>query len=499
MDHVVLVENIVCSANPNTIKNKFSSFGEICSVGLHYNKFSRKVSNGCAFVRYQQATSAQKAVKSSGYVKVGEFRVDVCMLAAAANEHPFFEAMSLTCNEDSEFSSIIAERPNVSAKVVDSVIQLLQNHKYQHTFLGSFSKSLVIKDINPAQFNVGKLHQKVNYLAKTVDFNILWDYSSNSGFGLIELKSFLQAKKVARYLDNLEICGTKIRVMSPQTLFDSVDFTDGMYMKNPLSFSCSGNSSFYYPGSPIGSRSLRSCLINASSIEYARSDSENNSNTSYKDDVSELEKTEQCDTLKLKGISPLSTANEIFNNLSCREQVGQITMIFTDIPEDKTKKWYGDAYLKFKSVDDLTKFDFPSYTIHGVQVAATRANFDVCKSCKSFKSNNSSVNNSNLDGNVLMITNLGQTHSNAFNIKKRLNTYGRVKSVSLHFGSLAKQEKGLAIVDILVNKNSKTIPATMKMVCKSNVSIKKLSLDSSGSIPSEIVRCLGFTECNHGA
>ena len=242
MDHVVLVEKILCHANPNTIKNKFSIFGEICSVGLHYNKLSRRVRNGYAFVKYKQACSAQKAVKSSGNIKVGSFRVDVCMLADAANEHPFFEAMSSATSEEPMFSSFIGEKSIENSKVVESVIHLLQNQNYQNTFLGTFKRSLVVKDIDPTQFDAATFNQKVHYLAKTVNFNIFWDYSSNTGFALVEFKSYLQAKKIIRFLDNSEICGTKVRIMRPQSLFSSVDFTDGMCMKNPLSFS-SGSSS----------------------------------------------------------------------------------------------------------------------------------------------------------------------------------------------------------------------------------------------------------------
>ena len=236
MDDVVLVENILCDANPNTIKNKFSSFGEICSVGLHYKKISSR-GKGYAFVKYKQADSAQEAVKSSGNMKVKNLRVDICLLTDAANEHPFFEAMSSANNEEPLFSSFIGEKSKKSSKVVESVIHLLQNQTYQNTFLGSFKRSLVIKDINPAQFDAKRFNQKVYYLASIVNFNIFWDYSSNTGFALVELKSYLQAIKVARFLDNSEICGTKIRVMRPQSLFDSVDFTHGMCMKNPLSLS----------------------------------------------------------------------------------------------------------------------------------------------------------------------------------------------------------------------------------------------------------------------
>ena len=248
MDHVVLVENILCDANPNTIKNKFSSFGEICSIGLHYKKFSLRVKgNGYAFVKYKQADSAQEAVKSSGIIKIKHLRADICMLADAANEHPFFEAMSSANSEEPMFSSFIDEKSSKSSKVVESVIRLLQNQTYQNTFLGSFKRSLVIKDINPAQFDARRFNQKVHYLAKIVNFNIFWDYSSKTGFALVELKSFLQAIKVSRFLDNIEICGTKIRVMRPQSLFDSVDFTGEMCMKNPLS-----------PSSVVGASSILS-------------------------------------------------------------------------------------------------------------------------------------------------------------------------------------------------------------------------------------------------
>ena len=109
--------------------------------------------NGYAFVRYQQAESARKAVESSGAIKVGEYKVDVCMLADAVDKHPFFEALSLAVEEEPAFSAILHENSGLNPKVAQSVVHLLQNRKYQNTFVGSFSRSLVVKNFSPGNFD----------------------------------------------------------------------------------------------------------------------------------------------------------------------------------------------------------------------------------------------------------------------------------------------------------------------------------------------------------
>ena len=188
------------------------------------------------------------------------------------------------------------------------------------------------------------------------------------------------------------------------------------------------------------------------------------------------------DSLVLTGISPLSTANEILNKLACAGQVGHITMIFPEIPEKG--KWFGEAYLKFKNADDLSQFGFLSCTIHGVQVTATRANFDACQrrsQSESFKSNISSVNNSNLERHMLVVDNLKRSTSKAFEIKKYFSWYGRVLSIALHFDLALK--KGFATVELDCVENKRAAIASYKnpVLCKSKVSIEKLSEDSFDS------------------
>ena len=176
---------------------------------------------------------------SSGVIKVGEYRVDVCMLADAVKEHPFFEAMSLAVEAESEFPAILYENSGQNSKVAQSVVQLLQNRKYQNTFVGSFSRSLIVKNFSPGSFDAQSFNKKAVYLAKIVNFNTFWDYNFNTGFALIEFKSHFKASYFAKFMDNTEVCGSRIRLVRPETLFASIDFTDGLCMKNPLSFSSS--------------------------------------------------------------------------------------------------------------------------------------------------------------------------------------------------------------------------------------------------------------------
>ena len=362
MDHVILVENVDGNANPNTIKNRFSCFGEVCSVGLHHRKFSLGVKNGCAFVRYQQAESARKAAESSGAVKVGEYKVDVCMLADAVDEHPFFEAMSLAVEEEPEFPAILHDNSHQNPKLAQSVVHLLQNRKYQNTFVGSFSRSLIVKNFSPGDFDAVRFNKKAVYLAKIVNFNTFWDYSFNTGFALIEFKSYMQAGFVARFMDDTEVFGSRIRLVRPETLFSSVDFTYGLYMKNPLSFS--------------SSPSMTAC----STVQLARSGSDDNSHMRIDNESSELEqfeplfndtpclestKLQQSDLSETGSAEPreidISEAKPPQSFQACEDRtsvssVSQIDKVSFDVNDDKigTSIVVGDAIGEKPKFTDVT-------------------------------------------------------------------------------------------------------------------------------------------------
>ena len=252
MNNVVLVENVVPYANPNTLRNKFSCFGQISCVGLHYSTTVRKVRNGYAFVKFAEANAAKQAVSENGYICVCGKRVEVSLLTDSSWEHPFFDAMSLALSEEPNFYCTSDDSMSIS-KAVDPVVHLLQNQKFQKTFLSSFSKSLIIKNINPAGFIAHQFVENIKNLCRILNVSIFWDYNLNTGFAFIEMKSSSYAAKVIKYMDNTVICGTKVKIVRPEKIFATVNFAEGMYLKNPLSLSSKSSdvlSSESLPASP---------------------------------------------------------------------------------------------------------------------------------------------------------------------------------------------------------------------------------------------------------
>ena len=66
MNNVVLVENVAPYANPNTLRNKFSCFGQISCVGLPHSTTTLKVCNGYAFNKFVEEIDAKKTISCNG-------------------------------------------------------------------------------------------------------------------------------------------------------------------------------------------------------------------------------------------------------------------------------------------------------------------------------------------------------------------------------------------------------------------------------------------------
>ena len=194
----------------------------------------------------------------------------------------------------------------------------------------------------------------------------------------------------------------------------------------------------------------------------------------------------------IKGISPLTTANDVLKKLRCKDKVERIEMLFDSFP--KEGRWYGDAYLEFPDPRDAQAvLANPTYKIRGVEVNVERGeNFSISETSDFSQSTlyesiseptfneSSSSDGESADENFnsVLVKNLNVNKGNAFGVKKHLSQFGKIEFISVHYERDSKESYAICR---FVEAQSKldAIKYARPFVCYGRVDITKIPKDFS--------------------
>ena len=202
----------------------------------------------------------------------------------------------------------------------------------------------------------------------------------------------------------------------------------------------------------------------------------------------------------IKGISPLTTANDVLKKLRCKDKVERIEMLFDCFP--KEGRWYGDAYLEFPDPSDAQAvLANPTYKIRGVKVdvegvsnrsfsSSEITNYSECMlSVSNFSFESSITETSNDESsssdskqadenfNSVLIKNLSVHKGNAFGVKNYLSQFGEIESLSVHYERDSKESYAICrFVEAQSKLNA--IKYKTPFVCYGRVEITKIPRNS---------------------